>query len=152
MPETGRALRETSDELIRDLEALSTLEDEKRQIAPDDPRFVDLATQIESIAARVLVTSGRQRELTEEIHRIADERHPPAAVPESIEDTPRPISAILADWRDAERRLEGTEAGSAEEREVEVLVEQLRDEYRAGTRGGARAKVLPERQASCPRP
>jgi hypothetical protein len=128
MPETGRALRDTSAELIRDLEALSTLEDEKRQIAPDDPRFVDLAKRIESIAARVLVMSGRQRELTEQIHSMADKES--ASRQESIEDTPRPISAILADWRDAERRLEGTEAGSAEEREVEILVEQLRDEYR----------------------
>jgi hypothetical protein len=128
MPETGRALRDTSDELIRDLEALSTLEDEKRQIPPDDPRFVDLAKRIESIAARVLVMSGRQRELTEQIHSMADKES--ASRQESIEDTPRPISAILADWRDAERRLEGTEAGSAEEREVEILVEQLRDEYR----------------------
>jgi hypothetical protein len=130
MPETGRALRDTSDALIRDLEALSTLEDEKRQTAPDDPRFVDLATRIESIAMRVLVASGRQRELTEELHRIADDETSVASAPESIEDTPRPISAILSDWRDAERRLEATEAGSAEEREVEVLVEQLRDEYR----------------------
>ena len=137
MPETGRALRDTSDELIRDLEALSTLEDEKRQIAPDDPRFVDLATRIESIAARVLVMSGRQRELTEEMHRIADDGSA-SSVPESIEDTPRPIAAILADWRDAERRLEGTEAGSAEEREVEVLVEQLRDEYRKAHEAAAR--------------
>ncbi len=130
MPETGRALRETSDELIRDLEALATLEEEKRQIAPDDTRFVDLATRIESIAMRVLVASGRQRKLTEQVHRMADEGSP-ADVPESIEAVPRPISAILADWRDAERRLEGAEAGSAEEREVEVLVKQLRDEYRA---------------------
>jgi hypothetical protein len=130
MPETGRALRHTSDELIRDLEALSTLEEEKRRIAPDDARVVDLATRIESIATRVLVASGRQRELTEEMHRLADEGSP-AEVPESIEATSRPISAILADWRDAERRLRGTKAGSAEEREVEVLVEQLREEYRA---------------------
>ena len=129
MPETGRALRDTSDELMRDLEALSTLEEEKRQIAPDNPRFVELAARIETIAARVLMMSARQRALTEEMHRVADEG-PASSVPESIEDTPRPISAILADWRDAERRLEGTQAGSAEEREVEVLVEQLRDEYR----------------------
>jgi hypothetical protein len=129
MPETGRALRDTSDQLVRDLEALSTLEDEKRQLSPDDERFVDLATRIESIAVRVLVASGRQRELTEKIHRMADEGSPGAPA-EPIEEIARPISAILADWRDAERRLQGTEPGSAEEREVEVLVEQLRDEYR----------------------
>ncbi len=129
MPETGRALRDTSDQLVRDLEALSALEEEKRQIPPDDPRFVDLATRIESIAMRVLVGSGRQRELTEQIHRMADEGLPGAAV-EPIEEIARPISAILADWRDAERRLEGTESGSAEEREVEIIVERLKDEYR----------------------
>jgi hypothetical protein len=141
MPEAGRALRDTSDELIRDLEALSTLEEEKRQIAPDDPRFVDLAARIESIAMRVLEASGRQRELTEQVRRMADEGSP-ADVPESIEATSRPISAILADWRDAERRLEGTSAGSAEEREVEVLVEQLRDEYRAAHEAAARENPL----------
>jgi hypothetical protein len=128
MPETGRALRDTSDQLVRDLEALSTLEEEKRQVSPDDERFVDLATQIESIAMRVLVASGRQRELTEEIHRAADEGS--GGPTESIEQTARPISAILSDWREAERRLEGAEPGSAEEREVQVLVEQLREEYR----------------------
>ena len=129
MPETGRALRDTSDQLVRDLEALSTLEEEKRQLSPDDDRFVDLASRIESIAMRVLVASGRQRELTEQMHQAANERSPGAPA-ESIEETARPISAILSDWRDAERRLEGAEAGSAEEREVEVLVEQLREEYR----------------------
>jgi hypothetical protein len=129
MPETGRALRDTSDQLVRDLEALSTLEEDKRQLSPDDDRFVDLADRIESIAMRVLVASGRQRELTEQIHRAAD-AGAPGAPTESIEDTARPISAILSDWRDAERRLEGTEPDSAEQREVEVLVEQLRDEYR----------------------
>ena len=129
MPETGRALRDTSDQLVRDLEALSTLEEEKRQLSPDDDRFVDLAARIESIAMRVLVASGRQRELTEQMHQAANERSPGAPA-ESIEETARPISAIISDWRDAERRLEGAEPGSAEEREVEVLVEQLREEYR----------------------
>jgi gamma-glutamyl:cysteine ligase YbdK (ATP-grasp superfamily) len=129
MPETGRALRDTSDQLVRDLEALSTLEEEKRQLSPGDDRFVDLAARIESIALRVLVASGRQRELTEQIHRAADEGMPGAPT-ESIEDTARPISAILSDWRDAERRLESAEPDSAEQREVEVLVEQLREEYR----------------------
>jgi gamma-glutamyl:cysteine ligase YbdK (ATP-grasp superfamily) len=129
MPETGRALRDTSDQLVRDLEALSTLEEEKRQLSPDDDRFVDLAARIESIAMRVLVASGRQRELTEQIHRAAD-KGVPGAPTESIEDTVRPISAILSDWRDAERRLESAEPDSAEQREVEVLVEQLREEYR----------------------
>ncbi len=129
MPETGRALRETSDELLRDLEALSILEEEKRQIPPGDPRIVDLATQIESIAERVLKASGRQRELTEKIQDAAETGV--GTVPdESIDDTPRSISAILGEWREAERRLEAAEPGTAEAREAEILVDHLREDYR----------------------
>jgi hypothetical protein len=129
MAEPLRALRDASDELLRDLEALSVLEDDKRQIPPGDPRLVDLAEQIESIAARVLVTSGRQRELTEEIQETAEAGSGPATA-KTIDDTSRPISAILSDWRDAERRLESAEAGTAEAREAEVIVDKLREEYR----------------------
>lgn len=141
MAEPVRALRETSDKLLRDLEALSVLEDDKRQIAPGDPRLVDLAAQIESIAARVLVTSGRQRELTEEIQETAEAGASPASnLP--IDDVPRSISAILSDWRDAERRLEAAEAGTAEAREAEVLVDQLRDEYRSAHEAARRQKPV----------
>jgi hypothetical protein len=129
MAEPLRALRDASDELLRDLEALSVLEDEKRQLPPGDPRLVDLAEQIESIAARVLITSGRQRELTEELQETAEAGSGPATT-KTIDDTQRPISAILSDWRDAERRLESAEAGTAEAREAEVHVDRLREEYR----------------------
>ena len=130
MPDTARALRETSDALLRDLEALGVLEEEKREIPAGDPRIVDLAAQIESIAARVLVSSSHERQLTEQIQDLAEagDEPPPKA---SIEDTPRSISAILSEWRAAERRLAAAEAGTAEHREAEVLVEHLREEYRA---------------------
>lgn len=129
MAEPLRALRDASDELLRDLEALSVLEDEKRQTPPGDPRLVDLAERIESIATRVLITSGRQRELTEELQETADAGSGPATT-KTIDDMQRPISAILSDWRDAERRLESATAGTAEAREAEVLVDRLREEYR----------------------
>jgi hypothetical protein len=129
MPDTGNALRETSDELLRDLEALFVLEEEKRTVTPGDPRLIDLASQIEKIATRVLVTSARERQLTERIQEAAEEGS--ASVPDgSIDETPRPISAILADWREAERRLEAAAEGTAEAREAEVLVDRLRNEYR----------------------
>ena len=65
MSSTSDALRSTSDALLRDLEVLGTLEDEKRTIEFGDPRLVDLAAQIEEIAHRVLTGSVRQRHLTE---------------------------------------------------------------------------------------
>jgi hypothetical protein len=139
MVDTGRALREASDALLRDLEALSVLEDEKRAVQPGDPRLVDLAAQIEVVAGRVLLTSGRERALTEQIQQAAETGMAP--VPdESIDDTPRAISAILSDWRDAERRLEAAADGTAEARAAEILVDQLREEYRKAHEAARRDK------------
>jgi len=50
MGDTGQALRETSDALLRDLDVLSNIEEEKRSLQPGDPRLVSLATRIEEIA------------------------------------------------------------------------------------------------------
>lgn len=141
MPETGRALREASDELLRDLEALSVLEDDKRQVAPGDPRLVELAAQIEQIAGRVLVTSARQRDLSEQIHEAA-EAGPPSAADKPIEDIDRPISAILSDWRNADRRLEAAGSGTAEAREAEVQIARLREEYRKAHEAARRQKPI----------
>ena len=129
MPGTGDALRRTSDELLRDLETLVQLEEEKRGVEPGDPRLVDLAEQIEVIAQRVLVSSSSQRQQTEVINELA-EAGSPAAPDATIDETPRSMEAILAAWREAERKLEAAQPGSAEAREAELLVERLREEYR----------------------
>jgi hypothetical protein len=129
MGDTGQALRETSDALLRDLEILSTIEEEKRQLEPGDPRLVQLASRIEEIAQRVLVGSVRQRQLTEVVITQVEAGSPDA--PEApIEDTRRPMQAILADWRDAERQAAAAAPGSADAAEAEALVNRLRDEYR----------------------
>jgi hypothetical protein len=98
MPGTGDALRRTSDELLRDLEALLQLEEEKRTIDPGDPRLVDLASRIEIIAKRVLDSSTSQRAQTQVVHELT-ESGSPAAPDTPIEDTPRSMEAILAAWR-----------------------------------------------------
>lgn len=129
MGDTGQALRATSDALLRDLEVLSTIEEEKRLLEPGDPRLVQLAARIEEIAQRVLVGSVRQRQLTEVVITQVETGSPDA--PDApIEATPRPMQAILSDWRDAERRAAAAAAGSAEAAEAEALVSRLRDEYR----------------------
>ena len=116
-------LRTTSDGVLRDLEALSALEDEKRSLPLDDPRLVEIAEQVETIAARVLAGSERQTLLA----RAAAEE---PADGSSIEDIRRPISTILAEWREVERRGVDIPEGSAEAAEIEVLASRLRQEYR----------------------
>lgn len=126
---TGHALRETSDALLRDLDVLVTIEEEKRSLEPGDPRLVELAERIEEIARRVLQGTERQHDLTREVNAqvAADSPRAPDA---SIDDTVRPIQAVLADWRDAERRASAAPPGSAEAAEANALVEGLREEYR----------------------
>jgi hypothetical protein len=137
MPGTGDALRRTSDALLRDLEALLELEEEKRTIDPGDPRLVELAARIEQIAQRVLASSTSQRAQTQLIHELT-ETGSPAAPDKTIEDTPRSMEAILAAWRQAERQLDAAEPGSAEAAEAQVLVDRLREEYRRAHDEGTR--------------
>ena len=129
MTETGDALRATSDELLRDLEVLSALEDEKRTIAPGDPRLIELAERIESIASRILGSSTKQRELTEQINDLTNAGSS-AAPDTAIEDTPRSIAEILSAWREAERDLAAAEPGSVAAAEAGLWVDRLRSDYR----------------------
>jgi hypothetical protein len=128
MTEMGEALRATSDALMRDLDVLATLEDQKRLMTPGDPGLVDLAERIESIAERILGQSARQRELSQRVEALSSAGSP-AAPTQSIEETARALPTILAEWRDAERRLAAADSGSAEETETRLLVERLRSEY-----------------------
>jgi hypothetical protein len=121
-------LRTTSDGLLRDLEVLNAIEEEKRDLQPGDARTVELATRIQEIASRLLATSTRQAHLTE-VGRSQAEAGT-AAPAATINETPRPIAAILADWRVAERRLQAAEPGSAEAAEASALSDHLREEYR----------------------
>ena len=130
MSETGSALRATSDALLADLEALEELERQKRGLQPDDPQLVNTARKVESIARRLLGQSVRQRELTAVANDLAQSGHPDAPQG-SIEDSPREIHQILADWRDAERRARDADQGSADARAAAADVERLREEYRA---------------------
>lgn len=128
MPDTSQALREASDGLLRDLEALGELEDQKRALPAGHPQTVDLSAKIEAIAERVLTRTTKQRILTTELQEQA-EAGGGGAPDQSIDETPRSITAILSEWRHAERQLAAALDGSAEHEEATILVERLRLEY-----------------------
>jgi hypothetical protein len=137
--DTSHALRQTSDALMRDLDVLAALEEEKRGLAPGDPRLVELAGRIEDIAERILSGSIRQHQLTESANAQV-ESGADTAPTKPIEATSRPIGAILADWREAERRSMDAVPGSAEASESRALVDALRDEYRRAYDSARRAR------------
>jgi hypothetical protein len=124
--DTAIRLRATSDALLRDLDALGALEEEKRSVLPSDPRLTDLASRIHEIAARVLARTEKQRELTEIV--AAD---PEAAGDVAIEDVERSPAAILAEWRAAEARASAVDQEAPEAEELRILADRLREEYRA---------------------
>jgi hypothetical protein len=136
--ETSHALRETSDALLRDLEVLATLEEEKRGLDPGDPRLVELAGRIEVIAERIFSGSIREHQLTQ-IANQQVESESPTAPTATIDETPRSISIVLAEWRDAERRLADAEPGSADQAEAGATVEALRAEYRRASEAARRS-------------
>ena len=127
--ETSHALREASDALLRDLDVLAAIEAEKRELPPGDPQLVELAGRVEVIAERILAGSVRQHALTQ-VANTQVESGSPQAPTSPIERTPRVIPAILAEWREAERRASVAEPGSAEALEAHALVDALREEYR----------------------
>ncbi|MEZ0240826.1 MAG: hypothetical protein ACAH65_08530 [Chloroflexota bacterium] len=137
MTETAEALRATSDALLRDLEVLGAIEEEKRTIPAGDPRLVDLAARIEQIAHRLVGWSTDQRELTEVAQEEVAAGDVNAAV--TIEETHRPMSVILADWRDAERRAAAVERDTADATEAAAVVDALRNEYRRAFEAARRA-------------
>jgi hypothetical protein len=129
MPSPSQSLRTVSDALLRDLEALVAVEQEKRNVAPDDPRLVTLAAEVDAIAQRVLGLTERQQDIAEDVHDLAAEGGPNAPT-ETIEETIRPIGVILAEWRAAERDATTLAEGSPEAIAARGAADRLRDEYR----------------------
>ncbi len=134
MTQATDALRANSDALLRDLDALGSLEEQKRALPPTDPQMLALAGRIEEIAQRLLAGSSNQRELAEEIVGSAALGGPAPA----IDDTPRSIQSVLADWREAERALAAAEVGSVAALEAEALVEASKAAYRRASAAAIR--------------
>ena len=124
--DTALRLRATSDALLRDLEALGALEEEKRIVPSTDPRLTDLARRIHEIAGRVLQRTADQQALTERIAASSAILAAPA-----IEDVVRSPAAILTEWRAAEQRVSVIDPTTPEAAELRILADRLREEYRA---------------------
>jgi len=129
MQSASDALRSVSDALMRDLEALVNAEQEKRNVAPDDPRLLTLAAEVDQLARRILGLTERQQDIAVDVHELATDGGADAPT-ETIEETHRPIGMILAEWRAAERDAATAPPGSAEADTARSTADQLRDEYR----------------------
>ena len=121
-------LRMTSDRMLRTLEQLESLENEKRALKPDSPRFLRLATEIERLAAAVFAQTHAQQQLGKRAQVVSEKTGADITPIEDVRTT-RDLQHILADWRDAERRLATAAPDSAEHAQATADAGRLRDEY-----------------------
>jgi hypothetical protein len=126
--ETQDALRNTSDQLLRDLDALTQLEEEKRNTPQGDVRLVEIASRVEELARRVLDQTQRQMALSASANREAATGDAPASA--MIATARRNPGAILAEWRAAEREAQAAAPDSVAALESRARADRLRDEYR----------------------
>ena len=148
MTDPALALRATSDALLADISRLADLERAKRHLAPGDERLVEVSTEIELIADRVLQRTSEERALTEDAaamvemgiehapERSIEETDPagndgvvPGAVGTPGAPAPRSIQVILDEWREAERRVGEALPGSPGGELARVEAERLKGEY-----------------------
>jgi hypothetical protein len=128
-------LRSASDAIMVLVGELEQLEGHKRGIQPADPRFGQLATAVRE-AAQSLAELARDEEDWGRSARLSDPRV--ASIEHS--SSPQPLPAILAKWRDIERRLETAEPGSADATALFAEFQRVRDEYLAAFRERASSK------------
>jgi hypothetical protein len=131
-------LRVASDRILRTLEQIEVLENEKRDLPPSDARFQTLAKEIERLASEVFAQSHAQKQMGVRAEAVEDRTG--VELP-SINETnaTRELAVVLAEWRDAERRLQLAAPDSAEHVTAAADVGRLREEYhRAYTSGAAK--------------
>jgi len=120
-------LRNVSDEMLRTLEQLQRLESAKRIESPGSPRFLKLAREVEKLAAMVFAQTSTQQSLAQQTY-VATRSGADIAPIEDVVAT-RDVSVILAEWRDAERRLASTALDTADHAKAAGDIGRLREEY-----------------------
>lgn len=124
-------LRQASDMFLERLDLLRELEGKKRRMSPGMSGFSELAEQIQGLAAQLLDASERQSDIADaSAEAVASGDVPRALTP--VEELPptRDVQTVLAEWREAERRLSLMAAGSDEIEAAQSDVTRLRAEYR----------------------
>lgn len=122
-----QGLRTVSDKMLHTLDQLQLLEHEKRSESPGSVRFVRLASEIEKLAAMILAQTSTQQTLAEQTRAATDAGADIPPIEEMV--TMREVSAILTEWRAAERQVGTTSIDSAEHAQAAADVRRLRHEY-----------------------
>ncbi len=125
--DTDGAARATSDELMSALAELADTETRKRSVPTDSPEFLRLAQAADDAGRMVARWTGAQLEAATQAVSLVRQGAMSGTPIEQV--APRPLSKILARWREAQHRLRVAGPGTAEELEAASDLAYLADEY-----------------------
>jgi hypothetical protein len=129
MPQRGE-FRATTDQMITLIDRLRGAEERKRRLPMGSPEFVDSARETVEIAQLVFRWSQMQLEMALSAESRVSRGENGVGV-ELIDVESRPIDRILANWREAQLRLEIAPPGSVEAESAASDIERFREEYQA---------------------
>lgn len=130
MPQRGE-FRATTDQMLQIIDEFRATEAAKQHVGIGSDEFVKLAKQAEDLSRLAYRWAGMQLSMALDTRdRIA--RGEFADDTPLIEVVPRPLDRVLADWREAQFRLEIAALGSPEAEAATGDIERLRVEYQAG--------------------
>jgi hypothetical protein len=117
-------LRVVSDSFLARVERLNVLEGRKRELPAGSPDMLAAAHEVEALVGEILGWAKRQTDLAAAAAVSGDPDAPPIAVIPA-----RDLTVVLAEWREAERKLDAQTPGTAAWESARADVDRLRDEY-----------------------
>jgi hypothetical protein len=127
MPDRGE-IRATTDQMLTIIDALRANEERKRRTPLGSPEFTAIARSTAADARLAFRWAEMQLQMAISAEaRLA--RGEMAHGVHLIDVTPRPIDVILANWREAQIRLEISAPGSPVAQTAADDIERLREEY-----------------------
>jgi hypothetical protein len=121
-------LRATADQMLEILDELRAMEIKKRSAPIGSPEFIELARSALNHGRLAFRWTDLQLRLAEEAAaRVARGEEPKGVRIEDVAS--RPMDQILAQWREAQIRLEIAEPGSPAATAAASEIERLREEY-----------------------
>lgn len=127
--DSNRQFRATTDHMLQMVDRLRAVEQDKQAAPFGSAEFIAHAQEAERLSRMIFRWSGMQLNMAEsaagEVQRGETSSEPLTNV------QPRPLDRILANWREAQLRLEIAKPGSPEAAAAAEQVERLREEFHA---------------------
>jgi hypothetical protein len=136
------ALRRRSDQIVETIARLANLEVDKREAEPGTAGFVATAGLVRQLAQALLDLAIDEERLAERLEVLRGQSR--GALPErSIAEVPgaRSLDVVLAEWREAERRLLEADVDSDARRAAEADAVRLREEYQRTVPGSDKTGI-----------